>query len=342
MLHDFLQEVMTTYPPQSEKHKFKQHPLGPQFRKLIPDYLDEQMKEFPNLKWSGSMGQGNLARVPWVAGLHEIVTDSIQKGYYPVYLFECTMNSVYLSLNQGVSDLSRRYNDKETMNILVQNSQLIRAQIKSKLAKRFKLHEIKLTCSREADLALKYERGHIIGIQYHANGIPKEAVLLSDLRAMLEIYSELVFWIDSSLLNGEDVDSIIPEAVEDPQIEVDKTSDKGSKAEEIYIEETRRKFHSRIERNRKLAKAVKRARGYICEVCRFDYEKIYGEMGHKYIEAHHVVPISTLPENAVVSRTTEDFRVLCANCHRMIHSSSAPATFEEFLTYFQRRNNLNP
>ncbi|MPR06503.1 HNH endonuclease [Microvirga tunisiensis] len=56
-----------------------------------------------------------------------------------------------------------------------------------------------------------------------------------------------------------------------------------------------------------------------CEVCNFDFEEKYGERGRGFIEAHHLKPLHTLSEATKTS--LGDLALLCANCHRMIHSA---------------------
>ena len=54
-----------------------------------------------------------------------------------------------------------------------------------------------------------------------------------------------------------------------------------------------------------------------CECCEFDFQLRYGDRGHDFIEAHHSIPIarSGLGTNLRVT----DLRMVCANCHRMLH-----------------------
>lgn len=53
-----------------------------------------------------------------------------------------------------------------------------------------------------------------------------------------------------------------------------------------------------------------------CEVCRFDFAATYGTLGERFIEAHHIVPLS----EAGASRTSlADLALVCSNCHRMLH-----------------------
>ncbi|PXX64170.1 5-methylcytosine-specific restriction protein A [Nocardia tenerifensis] len=56
-----------------------------------------------------------------------------------------------------------------------------------------------------------------------------------------------------------------------------------------------------------------------CEVCAFDFEATYGERGNGYIEVHHMIPLHVSGETKT---KLADLILLCANCHRMIHSGS--------------------
>jgi len=64
-----------------------------------------------------------------------------------------------------------------------------------------------------------------------------------------------------------------------------------------------------------------------CEACGFDFERIYGEHGHGFIECHHLKPMSQL--TAETRTNLEDLALLCANCHRMIHFRRPWLTMEE-------------
>lgn len=82
------------------------------------------------------------------------------------------------------------------------------------------------------------------------------------------------------------------------------------------------KKHLQRERNVKLIETAKKKfiekHGHLyCEVCGFDFEKTYGELGEKFIEAHHIKPVSQMTENEKTS--IEDIVMVCSNCHSMIH-----------------------
>ena len=86
------------------------------------------------------------------------------------------------------------------------------------------------------------------------------------------------------------------------------------------------RVHSRIERDAKIPVAVKKLQGYSCLACGFNFEKVYGELGSNYIEAHHVVPVAKSQGSEKQVNLINDFVVLCANCHRMIHRLGEPWT----------------
>ena len=69
--------------------------------------------------------------------------------------------------------------------------------------------------------------------------------------------------------------------------------------------------HRKLERNPKAAKAAKGVHGYVCQSCSFDFGAIYGEAAQGYIEAHHLIPLSEIPEGHSVELDPEkDFAVL--------------------------------
>ena len=58
-----------------------------------------------------------------------------------------------------------------------------------------------------------------------------------------------------------------------------------------------------------------------CEICGFDFRKVYGDRGRHFIEAHHKVPLNMLEEGQHWEATVDDLALVCANCHRMLHKN---------------------
>ena len=71
-------------------------------------------------------------------------------------------------------------------------------------------------------------------------------------------------------------------------------------------------------RNPQLRKACLDHYGYQCQCCGMDFEKLYGDAGRRFIEVHHLKPISTYEDEHTVNPLT-DLVPLCSNCHSMIH-----------------------
>ena len=58
-----------------------------------------------------------------------------------------------------------------------------------------------------------------------------------------------------------------------------------------------------------------------CEICVFNFSKIYGDRGRHFIEAHHRIPLKELNEDQLADTTIDDLALVCSNCHRMLHKS---------------------
>ncbi|MDQ0254134.1 putative HNH restriction endonuclease [Evansella vedderi] len=90
---------------------------------------------------------------------------------------------------------------------------------------------------------------------------------------------------------------------------------------------------TRIEVNRYERSALNRQtcliiHGYICKVCDFNFEQMYGTLGKEFIHVHHIVPVSELGTNYKINPTT-DLVPICPNCHSMIHKKNPPYTVDE-------------
>tara|TARA_A100001011_G_scaffold210187_1_gene218454 strand:- start:58 stop:798 length:741 start_codon:yes stop_codon:yes gene_type:complete len=82
------------------------------------------------------------------------------------------------------------------------------------------------------------------------------------------------------------------------------------------------KLHKLRERDSKINKKKKevyfKKHGKLnCEVCDFDFYKVYDEIGKGFIEAHHRIPLSDLDGESKTG--LNDLALVCSNCHRMLH-----------------------
>jgi len=108
-------------------------------------------------------------------------------------------------------------------------------------------------------------------------------------------------------------------------------------AESVFIEEAEEgrlltRIHVSRERNRELVRSKKESvlrkeSKLVCEACGFDFAEKYGERGEGFIECHHNKPVHTLVEGGKTKLA--DLSLICANCHRMVHSKKPWFSIEQ-------------
>lgn len=99
------------------------------------------------------------------------------------------------------------------------------------------------------------------------------------------------------------------------------------------------RLHLMRERNPRLrAKKINDARKRLgcvrCEVCSFDFERVYGVRGRDYIECHHRKPLS---HTGQTTTALADLALICSNCHRMIHRHRPWLTVDELSGLVQQQ-----
>lgn len=96
-------------------------------------------------------------------------------------------------------------------------------------------------------------------------------------------------------------------------------------------------LHKKRERNPSIAKKKKKKalqeKGKLaCEICGFDFQQVYGDLGKGFAECHHRLPLSDLPY--VKGTKISDLAIVCSNCHRMLHRSRPWRTVAELRVIF--------
>lgn len=261
-----------------------------EFKEIIENAISDKHYIVKN-----SVGNGNWANCPWIAIFDPLVTKTAQEGYYLVYLFCEDMSGVYLSINQGITEVAKTYkkNKKDILRIRANN---YRAKID--MLEAYNHTEIDLKISNNNSDSKLYEFGNIYSKFYSKESIPAKEEIIKDLNYFLDKYKELVYNDNEEIYEDEK---------------------KG------FFEKKQLKYHYRIERNSNLAKQVKKIKGYKCECCSFKFSDKYKHLGEKFIEAHHLYPISKLDFGYHRIDPEKDFAVLCSNCHRMIHKLDDPS-----------------
>lgn len=313
-----LQRVLAEYQG-AAKEPFKGHPLANFLRGNFAQVVESVVANTERYLVTGSPGKGNWAAGPWVAVFDRTVTESAERGFYIVYLFAENAHGVYLSLNQGVTDVRKRYavGFAEALRVGAQD---IAARV-GRYPTHFRPGPIDLAATKT--LTKGYELGNALAVYYPADALPNDETIQADLRTMVDLYHRAVLSGGMAPVSTTDDDSDLPPEI--LELEEDLSA---------YRE------HKRVERDPKIARAVKRAKGYTCEVCDLNFEKLYGEIGRQFIEAHHLQPVSTVKGQVLRRNPVTDFAVLCSNCHRMIHRTGRPHDVAGLRAIVQRARQL--
>lgn len=312
-LQECIVKTLTEYET-AKKQSFTQHPLANFLRRHFASIVESVCADESRYLTKGSAGQANWAQGPWVAAFDRLVTTSAQRGYYPVYLFREDMQGVYLSLNQGMTEVRQHYKAgaKTALRARATNYRAMLGALPS----RFSEISIDLAPSASTNDTAFYEAGNVVATYYPRAHIPEEASLITDLQSILDLYDRLIS-SDTASGNGGVAE--------------------GDEPSELHYEDSSKfRMHRRIERNPALAKEAKRILGCSCQVCGANFGQRYGDIGKDYIEAHHLVPVAALGGKKIALDPAKDFAVLCANCHRMVHRSAHVGDMEKFkATHFK-------
>ncbi|MER7620333.1 DUF3578 domain-containing protein [Streptomyces sp. NPDC126503] len=102
-LRDLLQEIAALYNPVGTTSTSRADCA------LLWGIKDLQDLALPRYcRAEGFAGKGNMARVPWIGVFHEKINTNPHQGVYLAYLFDADRATVTLSLQQGVTVLSRK------------------------------------------------------------------------------------------------------------------------------------------------------------------------------------------------------------------------------------------
>ncbi len=130
-MRDGLEQIMQKYVSARNGEKFgAEHPLWSLFKDIRTTLRDvEAIRSRPNPVVRSSIGQGNWAKVPWIAILDGRETETTQHGVYCVFLFRQDMTGVYLALAQGVTEPRRSLGSVAAREFMGKNAGEIRSNL---------------------------------------------------------------------------------------------------------------------------------------------------------------------------------------------------------------------
>ena len=140
-----------------------------------------------------------------------------------------------------------------------------------------------------------------------------------DFGSIEELIKEILEYEGEELPGGLQPGPSWSEKIAEESLQVDDITH-GTVDEKTVLDSEGRKrigLHVSYERCPKNRERAIEIHGTICEVCKFDFDKIYSvEHAGGYIQIHHIKPLSGY-EGEVDPET--DLVPLCANCHVMAH-----------------------
>lgn len=149
--------------------------------------------------------QGGRSFVPWIAIMNKEITlnpktnkATVQRGYYIVFLFAKDGSSVYLSLNQGITNINAirsQYNKNSNKKIDFETmtkhySELLRNKLSNYNNCYTETLDLKVPGNQAA--GYKYQFSNIISIRYDINNVPDNSQIENDINQMILHYNKLI------------------------------------------------------------------------------------------------------------------------------------------------------
>jgi energy-coupling factor transporter ATP-binding protein EcfA2 len=187
MLRESIEKVLKGY-LNNKNENFADNELAKVIRTELPEILENITKNSYLYKFQGSAGQGMWANCPWIAILDNKITNSVQSGYFPVYLFREDMRGVYLSLMFGTEDFKSKFGDNAKEEMISKASNCRKKY--PEILDTFKETKIDLATDSPNSRASFYEAGTIAAKYYDVNELPTEEELISDLNDILFFYQK--------------------------------------------------------------------------------------------------------------------------------------------------------
>lgn len=212
MFYRLINEYAEVFEEVTKTQNFK-HPFGAFIRRDITD----EIRENANLDQNqyiikGSCGAGRYTAVPWIAVFDKRITTSAQRGVYIVYLLNKDKKELYLTLNQGATDVSQdgaAEKDGKLAFTGIAGSSNAKSLVKLKEKARdirnivgdvpFNIDE-EIKCG-----ASNYDAGAVCYKKYTLDNLPDDNQLFEDLNAFVNIYAKYAeLYLDQAVKSADD------------------------------------------------------------------------------------------------------------------------------------------
>jgi 5-methylcytosine-specific restriction protein A len=285
-------------------------------------------------KVKGSIGNGYMARVPWVGIFKKDITQNAENGYYIVLLFSENMSCCYLSLNQGITAVEQLY----TKSFAERKMREAALRALTYLDVNPEAHCGSIDLASTGDLGQAYEAAAIVSFKYSAEEPPSDQEFFSHLSQLLSYY-ELLFRSFGKSLNplfsvseGEFQQVVLEKAAAQIKFNKNEASVVSADAAKNVVFGTKGFYRSPI-----IAAEAIKASNFTCEIDADHWTFTSKAKKHRYVEAHHLIPISQQSSFLSSLDVVENIVSLCATCHRMLHFGIERERKSLLLSLFKER-----
>jgi 5-methylcytosine-specific restriction enzyme A len=267
-------------------------------------------------KVEGSIGNGNIARVPWVGIFKTSVTKSAERGFYIVLLFAEDMSGCYLSLNQGITAVERLYTKSFALKKM--------REAATKAAEHLDRHPEtvvgRIELRSTGDLARGYESAAIESFYYSHENPPSDQIFFQNLDYLMQHYDTLIQKF------GTDLYSLFVVSEEEfQQVALEKAATNFDEPclQENSVGGSTTSFavlgSQGVVRSPRIAAEAIRAANFNCEIDPDHRTFTSRAKKMRYVEAHHLIPISQQKNFEYSLDVAANIVSLCATCHRLLH-----------------------
>lgn len=186
-ISELFEKALLEYPEALENEDFR-HEAARLIADIIPAELRNKLP-FDQISIRGSVGAGRMANIPWIGIFDERVTTDPGEGLYLVYLFDSEAESIFLTLNQGMTGLQDEYGRSNARTVLSTRATALSSKVD---VDNFETGELSLTSE------LLTSRNNLYGIssvcyrEYTVPNLPPASRWIEDISRLVEEYQRLI------------------------------------------------------------------------------------------------------------------------------------------------------
>jgi hypothetical protein len=158
------------------------------------EVLRPSLGAYPHLLIEGSTGRGNITGSPWISLFDQRLTTSATREFYVVYLFSVDMSTVTLTLAFGTTQFEKQFGGpNKAFPRMRDAAKRLQDMFSHLIPSHFRRGPITLGATPRQKLHYAYEQSAILSYTPYAIGaLPGESRLVSDLRDIVQLYTEIV------------------------------------------------------------------------------------------------------------------------------------------------------